>query len=87
MKYLPLTKGQAALVDDADFAYLSRWKWSLNSFGYAVRGFRIAGRQYTQYMHLALMPDYARNRIHVTHLNKNKTDNRRQNLAYKPLKK
>ncbi len=27
MKKIPLTQGQFALVDDADFAWLSQWKW------------------------------------------------------------
>jgi hypothetical protein len=33
VKEIPLTQGKFALVDDADFRWLSRWKW------YAVRHF------------------------------------------------
>lgn len=28
MKILPLSKGYSAIVDDADFAWASQWKWS-----------------------------------------------------------
>lgn len=34
MKQIPLTQGRVALVDDADFDYLSQWKW------YAVKSGR-----------------------------------------------
>ena len=36
MKSIPLTKGQFALVDDADFPWLSRLRWCYSSAGYAV---------------------------------------------------
>lgn len=34
MKKIPLTQGQFAIVDDADFEWLSQWKWHY-SIGYA----------------------------------------------------
>ena len=27
MRRIPLTRGQVAIVDDADYAWLSQWKW------------------------------------------------------------
>ena len=86
MRELPLSKGQTALVDAADFAYLNQWKWSVNSHGFAVRVFRMFGRQYARYLHHELMPDYTRNKIHVTHINRIKTDCRRENLRYRGQK-
>ena len=43
MATIKLTKGKFAIVDDADFEYLSQWKWWTDSQGYAVRD--IGGRK------------------------------------------
>lgn len=44
MKFIPLTRGQSAKVDDSDFGYLNQWKWraekapnTLRTLFYAVR--------------------------------------------------
>lgn len=37
MRVIPLTRHQAAFVDDEDYAALVRWKWHCSSHGYAVR--------------------------------------------------
>lgn len=34
---IPLTQGKVTLVDDADFDWLSQWKWRYHSTGYAIR--------------------------------------------------
>lgn len=81
MKTLPLSKGFVALVDDEDFGYLNQWKWTYNS-GYAVRRFRLNGKQHTRLLHHELMPDYTRNVRHVDHINRNGLDNTRANLRY-----
>lgn len=78
MKKLPLSKGAVALVDDQDFAYLNRWKWSLSGFGYAARHQRIRGRRPLVYMHRALA-GAAKGQL-VDHINQNRLDNRRKNL-------
>ena len=36
-KQIPLTKGKFSIVDDADFEWLSQWKWHYGTNGYAVR--------------------------------------------------
>lgn len=45
MKKIPLTQGQFALVDDADFDWLNQWKWCFykdGRTGYAGRAIKIA---------------------------------------------
>lgn len=77
-KEIPLTKGVVALVDAADFDWLSRWNWSVSSEGYARRGTRVAGKQVMFYMHrlMAGCPDG----LKVDHINGDRLDNRRANL-------
>jgi hypothetical protein len=59
MREIQLTKGKVAIVDDADFEWLSQWKWQarLNiNIWYAARDFRNnAGRLYKQYMHRLIL--------------------------------
>jgi hypothetical protein len=79
MKYIPLTKGQQAIVDDADFTSLNRFKWHVTYYGYAVRDARRPdGRKYKIWMHRVVnqTPDG----MDTDHINMNKRDNRRTNL-------
>ena len=69
---IPLTRGLVALVDAADYEWLSQWKWSADGDGYAVReerGERIK-------MHRLLLPGAPT----VDHANRVRHDNRRCNL-------
>ena len=46
MKSIPLTRGLFAIVDDADYEWLSQWKWCALSIGrtfYAQRKQRLPG--------------------------------------------
>lgn len=74
-KQINLTRGKYAIVDDADFAYLSQWKWYCTSTGYAARK---EPRGHNLYMHrlLANSPKG----LETDHINGNKLDNRRSNL-------
>lgn len=81
MQIIQLTKGQVALVDDSDYAELSRYNWyaseSKGSF-YAARGEYIApGRTLHILMHRQILafPDHE-----VDHRDGNTLDNRRLNL-------
>jgi len=40
MKQIPLSQGKFALIDDEDYERVSKYKWCVNSSGYAVRSFR-----------------------------------------------
>lgn len=77
-----LTKGHVCIVDDADFAWLSQWHWSLNSGAggklYAIRGTVVGGKRVTSRMHreiLGLLPGEFGD-----HANRDTLDNRRSNL-------
>jgi AP2 domain/HNH endonuclease len=79
MKRIPLTQGQFALVDDADFDRLSAHSWHVHKTTsgdfYAARtGCR--PRQRKILMHRELFPGVSE----VDHKNRNKLDNRRSNL-------
>jgi hypothetical protein len=74
MKRIPLSNGGEALVDDADYPLLSRWKWTKHKQGYASRtttGSRVV------LMHRQIMgePD-----TDVEHKNRERLDNQRSNL-------
>lgn len=76
MKQIPLTKGEFATVDDADFERLSEFKWYLSRNGYAVTK---PGKK-TIYMHrmVANAPDG----VDVDHINSNRLFNTRKNLRH-----
>src|SRR3990167_3275460 len=84
MKRIPLTKGLFTKVDDADFKYLSQWKWHAIDSGkgfYAARQIpnpKGKPRQRKVLMHrlLAQTP----NNLITDHINGDSLDNRRKNL-------
>jgi len=79
VKTIPLSRGKVALVDDADFEWLSQWKWSVcNDDGYAVRNTRVDGKQVNIRMHRLLLG--AGPGQMVDHANGDTLDNRRANL-------
>lgn len=83
MKTIPLTKGYVTIVDDADYEWLSRWKWRAEVSPhrravYAVRKVRVNGRQVMARMHCLLLGVVAPDR--GDHKNGNGLDNRRSNL-------
>ena len=86
MKQIPLTKGKIALVDDADFEWLSQWRWCYNSRGYAARGQRVGPRilnkTKTVLMHREVLGISGEefSDTNVDHKNRDRLDNRRENL-------
>jgi hypothetical protein len=86
VRTIPLTQGKEALVDNIDYAYLMRWKWYFNrrkdGSGYAARTDRHP-RKRMVYMHVVVfLRKRKRKRLsgEVDHKNRDKLDNRRQNL-------
>lgn len=77
-KEITLSRGRVAIVDDADYGWLSQWKWLYITSGYAVRRHMVNKRQRATSMHRLIMgfPDI----MEVDHINGNKLDNRRCNL-------
>lgn len=83
MKEIPLTQGQVALVDDADFDWLSRYKWRVfwdqhtKSF-YARSTCKETGR--TLRMHRMILGLAFGDKRHGEHGDKNTLNNQRSNL-------
>jgi hypothetical protein len=86
MKYIELTQGKRAIVDDEDYEWLSQWKWhyaksSNGPDGYACRGMRsihLPNGYLNIMMHQAV---HGTPEGYITdHKNGNKLDNRKSNL-------
>jgi hypothetical protein len=76
-RLIPLTQRQNAIVDVADFDFLSRWNWYAD-WRPDIKTFYVRTRDNGKvlYMHKVLFPDSAE----VDHRNSNGLDNRRENL-------
>lgn len=83
-KQIPLSKGLFALVDDADYEWLSQWKWYASTHKCGAYAMRHAPnpakcpRQISIFMHRLILN--APNGYEVDHINHNGLDNRRANL-------
>jgi flagellar biosynthesis regulator FlaF len=77
MKYLPLSRGLYAVVDDVDYQWASKIKWSANADGYAVK---TSKERSVRYLHREIMK--ARKGQMVDHMNRDVTDCRRRNLRF-----
>ena len=78
--YIPLAGGGLALVDEADFAALSRFNWHQHAKGYAVREITRGGRRVRLFMHHEIRK--RRKGFEIDHANRNRLDNRSSNLRY-----
>lgn len=82
MKYISLTRGKIAIVDNADYESLAQHKWSALKNGrtyYAVRANGILTPGYHQIkMHRAILN--ASDGVEIDHINGDGLDNRRSNL-------
>lgn len=80
---IPLTQGKVAVVDAADYTWLSRWKWQAHSpngeLWYAIRTDRSKHSSHRLIrMHRLIIN--APDEFDVDHINGNGLDNRRSNL-------
>jgi hypothetical protein len=81
MKTIPLSQGKVALVDDADYQYLSQWKWSAEQVRqsgkfYAIR--HVWKDKKNIRMHRLIMGEPRS--VQIDHINGDGLDNRRCNL-------
>ena len=74
VRRIPLSDGQFALVDAADYEWLSRHTWTLNGYGYAVR--REKGKVIFMHRQILQPPKG----MFVDHIDGSRTNNRRANL-------
>ena len=66
------------LVDDADYEWFNRYRWRLNSKGYAIRSYTVEGKEIVVALHRAIMqppPDLV-----VDHIDHDTLNNTRANL-------
>lgn len=75
-----LGKGKFALVDGADFQRVVEKKWYLGMHGYPVTSWRENGLNKSVTLHRFIMGD--KKGVVVDHINRNKLDNRRENLRF-----
>jgi hypothetical protein len=82
-RFIALTQGKVAIVDAADFDFLSQWNWraqpSRGLFYVTRNGPRVhGGKRATIFMHEILLPCESGKK--PDHKNRNPLDNRRENL-------
>lgn len=78
MREIPLSNGGVAVIDDADYEFISRWKWKRHPQGYACRTSWKDGGWICVLMHrIITMPSEG---LEVDHRDWNKLNNQRHNL-------
>lgn len=82
MKYVALSQGQRAIVDDEMFDEISKFNWTFQKAkkddGYAFRRPTVNGKRVLILMHREIMKPG--DGLEVDHINRNKLDNRKENL-------
>jgi hypothetical protein len=75
---IPLTQGQVAIVDDADYVRLSQWKWFARKDRNTYYAHRNDGKRIV-YMHRAIA-GVSDSKVHIDHIDGNGLNNCRSNL-------
>lgn len=78
MRKIKLTQGKYTIVDNEDYQLLTQWKWQYDSRGYASRGKKVNGRVIRIMLHRIILD--APKHYFVDHINRNRLDNRKENL-------
>jgi HNH endonuclease len=77
---IPLPRGLFALVDAADYDWLTQWPWHANNMGYVLRRERGTRRHIRLHRLLCGIDGVSHKVAEVDHLNHDPLDNRRANL-------
>ena len=85
MKYINLTQGQRAIVDDEDYDWLMQWKWCANWYEstqsfYALRNERVGDKIHLRSMHRQILGLEYGDERQGDHIHHNTLDNRRSQL-------
>jgi len=86
MKFINISKGMKAIVDDDNYKYLKQFSWYYSKSGYAFRRLKTFYKDKQKHlsMHREIMAEDIRKsknkKLVVDHINKNKLDNRKENL-------
>lgn len=78
-----LTKGKQAIIDEDLFELVNSYKWCYSNSGYAMRGYREGNKVKTLLMHHLIIGIPLKG-YEVDHINRNKLDNRKENLRVIP---
>jgi hypothetical protein len=78
MKYIELTQGKRAVVDDADYELLNQWKWCYH-LGYAKRR-SSGGRKNSKILYMHREINRTPTGFYTDHIDGNKLNNHRSNL-------
>ena len=81
MKQIPLTQGKFAIVDDEDYAKISKYKWCAVYHHKNWRAIHYGKKANIIKMHHLIMPISKDSGLQIDHQNGNGLDNRRCNLS------
>lgn len=83
MRLIPLSKGQFAQVDDADFDHLSQWKWCASKAArgfYAMRATSAASGQKPRFIYMHRQVNETPAGLFTDHVDGDTLNNQRANL-------
>lgn len=85
VKYIPLTQGKFAIVDEDMFAELNRFQWFIHC-GYARRNSEYIRGTKRHLIHMSRVVAGVPDGLNCDHRSLNRLDNRRENLRTTPAR-